>query len=356
MSYFCGRVEEGFEKRWDNEGIQMRADRLLSILLLLQVHRRITAHELAKRLEVSERTIYRDMEALSAAGIPVTAERGMGGGLVLAEAFRTNLTGLNSTEIQALFLGRPTHLLNDLGLHQASEAALIKLQAVLPAMNRYNAEYVRQRIYVDVVGWQRPGEEPLTVLPLLQEAIWQEHKVAINYQRGENEVERVLDPLGLVAKGRIWYLVAAVDGDIRTYRISRIQQARVLDEPCIRPSDFDLADYWKQSSADFVASIPRYVVNVRIARDALSRVFHAGRFIQLEQMGPEDESGWVPARLLFEIKEEACGYLLSFGTDIEILEPLEQRERVIELAKNVAAFYAQREIVESAFLRGDQGE
>jgi predicted DNA-binding transcriptional regulator YafY len=326
----------------------MRADRLLSILLLLQVHRRITAHELAKRLEVSERTIYRDMEALSTAGIPVSAERGTGGGLVLAEAFRTNLTGLSAMEIQALFLGRPMHVLNDLGLHQASEAALIKLQAVLPAMYRYNAEYVRQRIHVDVAGWQRPGEERQAFLPLLQEAIWQERKVSITYQRGDSTVERVLDPLGLVAKGRIWYLVAAVDGETRTYRISRIQQASTLDQPCTRPPNFDLASYWKQSSADFVANIPRYVVSVLMAEHAIARVIHAGRFIQIEQVGQPDADGRVAARITFEIKDEACGYLLGFGTDIEILEPQELREQMINLAKRLVAFYAQREIVESA--------
>ena len=324
----------------------MRADRLLSIMLLLQVHRRITARELAKRLEVSERTIYRDMEALSVAGIPVTAERGTGGGLVLAESFRTNLTGLSSPEIQTLFLGRPTHLLNDLGLHQASEAALIKLQAVLPSMYRQSAEYVRQRIYVDVAGWQRPGEEQLLFLPLLQEAIWQERKISMVYQRGENTVERVLDPLGLVAKGRVWYLVASVEDETRTYRISRIQQADILDEPCTRPPDFDLASYWQRSSAAFVANIPRYVVSVRATQRALERVMHVGRFIQLEQVSPPAEDGWIAARLTFEIQEEACGYLLSFGTEMEILEPLELREQLISLAQSLVKFYAQREIVE----------
>lgn len=325
----------------------MRADRLLSIMLLLQVHRRITARELAKRLEVSERTIYRDMEALSAAGVPVTAERGTGGGLVLSETFRTNLTGLNPLEIQALFLGRPTHILSDLGLHQASEAALIKLQAVLPSLSRYNAEYVRQRIHVDVAGWQRPGEERLTFLPLLQEAIWQERKVSLGYQREDKPVTRIVDPLGLVAKGRVWYLIAAVEGQARTYRISRIQEASVLEEPCTRPANFDLASYWQESSADFVAHIPRHIVNVRLTQSALSRVLHAGRFIQVEQVSPPDNAGWLTARITFEAKEEACGYLISFGTELEILDPLEMREQVISLAQNLVTFYAQRGVVES---------
>jgi predicted DNA-binding transcriptional regulator YafY len=326
----------------------MRADRLLSIMLLLQVHRRITAHELAQRLEVSERTIYRDIEALSASGVPVTAERGTGGGLMLLEAFRTNLTGLNSTEIQALFLGQPTHLLNDLGLHQASEAALIKLLAVLPSINRQNAEYVRQRIHVDVSGWQQSDEEQLAFLPLLQEAIWQERKLAVTYQRGEQSVERVLDPLGLVAKGRVWYLIAAIDEGMRTYRVSRIQQARLLDEACVRPPDFNLARYWQESSSAFLANIPRYPVSVRMTQSALPRVTQAGRSIQLEQVSSPDEHGWIAARILFEYKEEVCGYLLSFGTEIEILDPPELRAQVIELAREMAAFYAQREIVESS--------
>lgn len=162
----------------------MRADRLLSILLVLQVNRRITARELAKRLEVSERTIHRDMESLSAAGIPVYAERGAGGGWSLIEEYRTNLTGLNEPEIQALFLSGPARLLTDLGLHKASEAALIKLLAALPAMYRREAEYARQRIYVDVTGWNR-SEEAVPVLPALQEAIWQERRMELSYARFE---------------------------------------------------------------------------------------------------------------------------------------------------------------------------
>ena len=322
----------------------MRADRLLSILLLLQVHRRMTAAELAKRLEVSERTIYRDMEALSTAGIPVTAERGTGGGLLLPETFRTNLTGLSSLEIQALFLGRPVQLLHDLGLQRASEAALIKLHAVLPTMYRASAEYVRQRIYVDTVGWQKPIEESLTFLPLLQEAIWQEHRVALSYQRGEGRVERIIDPLGLVAKGRIWYLVAAIEGEMRVYRISRIQEARLLEEHCVRPPDFDLAACWEQSSSRFLAGIPRYTTEIRILQSALPRALQSGRFIQLEQLAPPDQDGWIRARLVFDVKEEACGYLLSFGNMVEILEPLEMREQVLALARDLLTFYQRREM------------
>ena len=169
----------------------MRADRLLSILLLLQVQRRITAGELAKRLEVSERTIHRDMDALSGAGVPVFAERGNGGGWSLMEAYRTNLTGLNHSEIQTLFLTKPPQLLTDLGLHQASEGALIKLLAALPSMSRRDAEYARQRIHIDTAGW-RNSPEDVSSLQALQEAIWQEREIQFIYERvGCEPAERV---------------------------------------------------------------------------------------------------------------------------------------------------------------------
>src|SRR5712691_4174354 len=208
----------------------MRADRLLSVLLLLQVHRRLTARELAKRLEVSERTIHRDMDALSAAGFPVFAERGIGGGWMLVEGYRTNLTGLNKDEIQALFLTKPLRVLADLGLEKASNAALIKLSAALPSAHRDGAEHARQRIHVDVTGWNRSNES-IEFLPALQEAIWQERKLKFSYQRGGgcDAVERLADPLGLVAKGSVWYLVAGVEGEIRSYRVSRVSGAALTE-------------------------------------------------------------------------------------------------------------------------------
>ena len=178
----------------------MRADRLLSILLLLQVHRRITARDLAKRLEVSERTIHRDMEALSVAGVPVVAGRGTGGGWGLLEAYRTNLTGLNEAEIQAIFLSGPPRLLADLGLDKAAQAALIKLLAALPSLSRHNAEEIRQRIYVDAAGWRQPGET-IPFLPRLQEAISLERALRFNYLHGYGiVVERLIKPLVWVSR------------------------------------------------------------------------------------------------------------------------------------------------------------
>jgi predicted DNA-binding transcriptional regulator YafY len=320
----------------------MRADRLLSIMLLLQVHRRITARELANRLEVSERTIHRDMDALSGAGIPVFAERGSGGGWALMEEYRTNLTGLNKDEIQALFLINPSRLLADLGLGKASDAALIKLRAALPSMSRDDAEYARQRIYVDLTGWNH-SQESIPLLPTLQEAIWQERKLRFTYERGGcDTVERLCDPLGLVAKGSAWYLVAAVEGEVRSYRVSRVKDAQTTDEPCVRPKGFDLSAYWEQSTVRFKANLPRYQATVRIDPAILPRMYYGVRFARIEQVDSPDEEGWVKVSMRFDVEDVACEYVLSFGSQIEVLEPEALRERVINSAKRIIAFYDQK--------------
>lgn len=320
----------------------MRADRLLSILLLLQVHRRLTARALARRLEVSERTIYRDIDALSAAGVPVYAARGAGGGCCLPERYRTNLTGLSEGEIQALFLSKAPRLLADLGWRDASETALIKLLAALPSASRRDAEYARQRIHVDPTGWRQP-EEAVPCLPALQEAVWQERKLRLIYGRGGGAiVERLVDPLGLVAKGSVWYLVAAVEGEIRTYRVSRVRDVCPADEPCVRPPDFDLATYWARASAAFTAGLPRYPATLRADQAILPRIRQLWRYARIEREEPPDEAGRVGLTVHFETEEEACEYVLGCGARIEVVEPPALRERVIERAADVVAFYLRR--------------
>jgi predicted DNA-binding transcriptional regulator YafY len=320
----------------------MRADRLLSIMLLLQVHQRVTSRELARRLEVSERTIHRDMDALSGAGIPVYAERGSSGGWALIEEYRTNLTGLSPTEIQALFLTRPARLLADLGLEKASNAALIKLRAALPSISRDTAEYARQRIYVDPTGWGQ-SVDSIEYLHIVQQAVWQERKLRFTYKSGDcDAVERLVDPLGLVAKGSVWYLVAAVDGDIRSYRVTRIHDAVVMDEPCARPEGFDLAAHWEQSTAAFKAHLPRYQATVRVAPDVFLRMRYAGRFARIEQVGEPEADGWRTVAMRFQFEAEAIEYVLSFGTQIEAIEPPGLRDKVIAAAESVLDYYRKR--------------
>jgi predicted DNA-binding transcriptional regulator YafY len=318
----------------------MRADRLLSIMLMLQAHRRMTARALADRLEVSERTIHRDMESLSAAGVPVVAERGLGGGWSLLGEYRTNLTGLNEAEIQALFLARSPQLLDDLGLGKAADAAFIKLFATVPPATRHDAESASERIYVDVSGWNR-SEESVPHLPLLQDAVWQERKVRFKYQRGfDCDVDRLVDPIGLVAKGSVWYLVAAVDGDIRNYRVSRILEAEMTDQSFVRPESFNLITHWHQSAVEFKSRFPRYQVIARVHPEAANRLYIIGRFSRVEHVDPPDDDGWRQASLCFQFEDDACECLLGFGDQLEILEPQELRQKIINRAERVVEFYS----------------
>jgi predicted DNA-binding transcriptional regulator YafY len=317
----------------------MRADRLISILLLLQIHRRLTSHELAARLEVSERTIHRDMEALSIAGIPVFSERGTGGGWSLIEGYRSNLTSLSEAEVQALFMTRPAGLLEDLGLNKASEAGMIKLQASLPLPHQHEASVAQERIHIDLTGWNNT-KESVPMLPTLLEAVWHERKLAITYQRGECEVvERTLDPLGLVAKGSAWYLVAGIEDTIRSYRVSRVQSAEILPEACERPAGFDLAAHWKQSAVEFKDKFPRYEVALRVHPDFVPHLYLVGRFSRVEKIEEPDADGWRKAMLVFQVEEAAVQGVLSLGANVEILEPAALREQIIQQAQNIVKFY-----------------
>jgi predicted DNA-binding transcriptional regulator YafY len=319
----------------------MRADRLLSILLLLQVHRRLTAGELATRLEVSQRTIHRDMDALSAAGVPVYAQRGASGGWALTEGYRTNATGLTEAEIRTVFLAKPPRLLADLGLDGASEAALIKLLAALPSAHRRGAEDVRQRIHIDVSGWHPAEADAVPALPILQDAIWRERKLLLTYRpQGGEPAERLVEPLGLVAKGSTWYLIAAVDGEPRTYRVSRIVAARSTEGPFLRPEGFDLAAYWEQSKSDFVAGLPRYHATVRVDPTILPRLRFAARYARVDPEPTPDPDGWIRVAIRFQFAADAREFVLGFGPTIEVLDPPELRDDVIALARAVVARYA----------------
>jgi predicted DNA-binding transcriptional regulator YafY len=321
----------------------MRADRLLSIVLLLQAHHRLTSRSLAERLEVSQRTIHRDMDALSGAGIPVVADRGAAGGWFLLSDYKTTLTGLNETEVQSLFLTKPTKVLTDLNLERAAEGALLKLLASVPASYRNSVERARNRIYVDVTGWAR-REEAVPLLPVLQESIWLERQLSITYQRGPGcePVIRQLSPLGLVAKGSAWYLVAAIENDLRSYRVSRISHAKVLDQAAQFPEEFDLAQFWEQTTRKFKSQLPNYVAKFKVAPDVVPRLSFAGRFARVGKAGATDEHGWIEVEVGFDIEEMACEYALSFGAQLEVISPPALREKVVDAAREVLKFYKVR--------------
>jgi len=313
----------------------MRADRLLSILLLLQIHGRLTARELAQRLECSERTILRDMDALSAAGVPVVADRGAAGGWRLVGGYQTKLTGLTAAEVQALFVTVPARLLADLGLKDDADAALLKLQASLPPAGQRHAELARQRIWIDTRGWRDPGDA-IAALPALLDAVWRDRRVRFVYDSALGEAGgRIADPLGLVAKGSAWYLIAQVDAVVKTYRVSRIREPLVLDEPSARPADFDLQRYWEQSTIEFRDKLPRYYATFLVQPSVLRWARYRGW--RLEEETPE--AGGVRLRLRFDAEEEALQFALSFGDSLEVVEPDDLRTATAQAAAAVAARY-----------------
>jgi predicted DNA-binding transcriptional regulator YafY len=320
----------------------MRADRLLSLVLLLQVHGRRTARELAEQLEVSERTIARDLEALSGAGVPLVAERGPGGGWRLLEGYRTSLTGMTTPEVQALFLAGTAGPLRELGLGKVLDSVFLKLLAALPDLQRGDAERARQRLHVDAVPWYR-SSEAAPHLPLLQDAVWQDRRLRLTYGRGDGPAfERVVEPYGLVVKGNIWYLVACADGQMRTYRVARMQDVVLLEEHFPRDAAFDLAAYWTASVAEFRAGVPRYPLTIRVSPAGLPTLpRRLGRtdLATVEPTGPPDANGWRTLDLEFDTLEEARAGILQLGASVEVLEPAELREAIRETIGEMATLY-----------------
>ncbi len=309
----------------------MRADRLLSILLLLQSRGQMTGRELAERLEVSERTLHRDMDALSAAGVPVFALRGSRGGWQLEENWRTQVPGLDEAELRALLMAQP-RILGDRKLAAAAERALGKLMASLPVPLRARAESMRQRLYVDMTGWFG-GAEDLSMLPIVQEAVARDRKLKIRYSSrrsrfehaggdAENVTERIVDPLGLVAKGSTWYLVANTARGFRTFRVSRIQNALLLDTRCERPANFDLESHWRSATEDFLKNSPRFEATLYLHPDA-ARELKTWRMTVQSAQNKHDPSrdGWVTLRVYFEDEQQAAFVALAFGAKLEVLAP-----------------------------------
>ena len=314
----------------------MRADRLISIVLLLQANGRMTAETLASRLEVSQRTILRDMDALSSAGVPVIAERGTGGGWRLIDGYETKLTGLTPAEIRSLFLARPPALLAELGMKEAADAAWLKLRAALPSGVREQAEFVRQRLLIDSRNWRDPGES-LSSLPLLLEALWSGQRLKFVYEKADGtSSERELDPLGLVARGNRWYLVASKGDEQRTYRVSRIRSAQILAERAARPTAFDLAAYWEASTNRFREHLPYYNATFLVTEHILPWACY--RPWRVLERAPAGERYRVSLR--FDAPEEARQFALGMGAELEVLEPPDLREYVIATAQAVAAAYA----------------
>lgn len=310
----------------------MRADRLLSALMLLQSRGQMSGRELAENLEVSERTIHRDMEALSAAGVPIFAVRGSKGGWQLEENWRTQVPGLEETELRALLMAQPRSI-GDARLAAAAERALNKLMASLPVSMRERATAIRQRLYVDTAGWRGPTEN-LAMLPIVQDAVSKDRKISFRYHKVKGEPEdRIADPLGLVSKGVAWYLAAQTPRGLRTYRVSRMEEVKLLDRPSERPAGFDLAAYWKSSTDELKGGWARYETVLRLDPSAAREVKRWISPVSSDDERP-DREGWVTFRVPFETEGHARFVILGLGPTVDVLEPQALREQI---AKDVLA-------------------
>lgn len=315
----------------------MRASRLVQLLLFLQTRGRTTAAVLARELEVSERTIHRDVEALSAAGVPIYAERGPHGGIQLIDGYRTRLTGLTGDEAEALFLSGLPGPAAELGLGTVVAAARLKVLAALPSELRVRASRLVERFHLDAAGWFH-ATEPVPHLAVLADAVWEARRLAITYRRGDSEVERSLEPLGLVLKAGVWYLVAASEGQVRTYRVSRIRSVTVGVGPITRPDDFDLAAYWAESISAYERDAPRVTVVIRIdpaVIGVLADVVGSQAVRAAETIPATDPDGWIHLRVTADWPDEVPGRLIALGSRAEILDPPEVRERAITLARRM---------------------
>ncbi|RDI26895.1 putative DNA-binding transcriptional regulator YafY [Rhodococcus sp. AG1013] len=314
----------------------MRSSRLLNLMLRLQGGPGTTAARLAEQLGVSVRTVYRDVAALQAAGVPVWTESGPGGGIRLLDGWQSKLSGMTGAETSALMLLGIPDVAQDLGLADVAARAESKLLGALPLPLRAGALLWRERLHVDAPGWfeSTPSGEHL---PAVAAAVFEGRRLRIRYRRRGGEATRTLDPLGLVAKAGVWYLVARHRDRTLSYRVSRIDGAQVLDAQAARPDDFDLAAWWAASMAEFDRALLRYPCRLRLSPYAWRRLPDVvGEEAARVEPSEADEQGWVTVDLMLEAEEVALDQLTALGGGVEVLEPASLRAGLRAVAEEVA--------------------
>ncbi|MFF7259042.1 helix-turn-helix transcriptional regulator [Streptomyces sp. NPDC008159] len=314
----------------------MKSSRLVSILLLLQTRGRMTAARLAEELEVSVRTVYRDMEALAAAGVPLYGDAGHAGGYRLLDGYRTRLTGLTGQEAEALFLAGVPGPAAELGLGAVLAAAQLKVRAALPDALRPHADRVAGRFHLDAPGWYADADDT-PFLPAVADAVWNGRVLHVLYRRWAEptDVRRRLEPYGLVLKAGRWYVVAGPGP--RTYRVDQILELDPTEEEFPRPEDFGLAAYWAAYQRDFHDRLHRAEAVVRLA-PGTRLTGPQGRAVDAD--GRLDDDGWTRATVPVESLDRAHDDFLRLGTAVEVLEPAELRERIARTVAELAARYA----------------
>jgi predicted DNA-binding transcriptional regulator YafY len=319
----------------------MRADRLLSILLMLQNRGKLTARVLAEELEVSERTIYRDLDALSTAGVPVYCERGPGGGCALLDSYRTDLTGLTRDEVRALFMLNIPAALQQLGVDQDLRAALLKISAALPEILRPEGSRAQARIHLDSSAWIQP-EQATPHLATLQHALWADRCLELTYRLAFGaQVQHLVAPYGLVAKLNLWHLVFSREESIFVLPVSDILDARLTERTFNMPPGFNLVEFWQQWSSQYERNQPQYPVLVRLSPQSFAMLqYFEDPILSGQRVPPEqDENGWYRLDLKFDTFDNARRWLLNFGGGVEILAPQALRASVQDFARQTLAVY-----------------
>jgi predicted DNA-binding transcriptional regulator YafY len=319
----------------------MRASRLLTILMILQTRGRTSAESLAEELEVSVRTVYRDIDQLSAAGVPVYAETGRNGGFALLDGWKTRLNGLTAPEARALFFSGLPGPAGELGLGEEAAQAELKLLAALPSDWQAEARRMSSRFHLDPRGWFQPGHKP-EFLKLVAEAVWSETRIAIRYESWKDVKDRVIEPLGLVLKGGVWYVVAQRDGNSRTYRLSQIQALGPTGQTFTRPKDFDLPSYWQEATKQFERDIYVGTAHVRATAGGLRKLKDLSDTVRraVEALAPTpDADGWCELDIPIEEVGWASHEFIKMGDDVEVLGPPELRSRVVTNIGKMARRY-----------------
>jgi predicted DNA-binding transcriptional regulator YafY len=319
----------------------MRASRLLTIMMLLQTRGRMSAEALSEELEVSVRTVYRDIDQLSASGVPVYADIGRNGGFALLDGWKTKLTGLTAPESQALFLSGLPGPAAEMGLGAEVQQAELKLLAALPADWQHEAKRISSRFHLDPAGWFQPGYVHAH-LKAVADAVWAERRLSVRYESWTKVTDRVLEPYGLVLKGGIWYVVARSGEDVRTFRLSGIQALIALDETFARPKAFDLPAYWAASTEQFERDIYIGTAQVRATSRGIVRLKGISQTVKSAIEAAEivpDAEGWATLTIPIEEIGWATREMTKAGAEVEVLAPAELRERVADVARKMAELY-----------------
>jgi predicted DNA-binding transcriptional regulator YafY len=320
----------------------MRADRLISIVMLLQAREKMTADELSQELEVSTRTIYRDILALNIAGVPIYTDRGPGGGIALVESYRTTLTGMNEDETRALFMLSIPQSLEELGVGKALRSALLKLSAALPAQQQDSQILAQQRIYLDSTSWNEPAI-PSAHLGIIHQAVWQDKQVRLIYRGSfDTRLEFIIEPLGLVAKLNDWHLVGSDQDYLRVFMVANIVEVEILDQGFRRPPDFDLVQYWNEWCKTAREQRAFYHARLRMSPTLLGKLRYylseSDKFTVLETASTDDK-GWCEVIIQYENYFAARQSILNFGRAAEVLEPEALRVSVIDFAQQIVDLY-----------------